>query len=338
MGRNSLKITTFVAKMSELTLHIYTTGDELPPGLMRDNFFHSPALFRLFAATPRHKPYMVTVETTEGQVVGQLLAVLRYRSSLLPPYLYSHCRVMGEGTYADEQQRQELFGQMMKQLTERLGRWVLYIEVSNLSSKMMGYRQLRENGFFPVRWMSIHNSLHSRTPEERISGQMQQRIDLAYKRGVVTDEVQGEDDFKAFMRLLRHHNWTKPKRFVPAEQFFQGLQGEHGRLYLTRYKGRVVGCSAVVYSQRQAYLWYAAYRRKSFRWVHPDVLTIWYAIKDAHVRGYEHIFFMDVGLPFRKNAFREFILRFGGKPTSTYRWFKCSIGWVNSLLSWFYRD
>jgi hypothetical protein len=45
-----------------------------------------------------------------------------------------------------------------------------------------------------------------------------------------------------------------------------------------------------------------------------------------------------VGLPFRKNTFRDFILRFGGKPVSTFRWFRCSIRWINSLLKWIYRD
>ena len=48
--------------------------------------------------------------------------------------------------------------------------------------------------------------------------------------------------------------------------------------------------------------------------------------------------FMDVGLPFSKNPFREFILRFGGKEQSTYRWFRFSIRWVNKLLRWLYRE
>ena len=78
--------------------------------------------------------------------------------------------------------------------------------------------------------------------------------------------------------------------------------------------------------------------RKSFAFVHPDILTIWHTLKTAHSRGFEHMFFLDVGLPFQKNAFRDFILAFGGKQTSGYRWFHCSIGWINRLLSWFYRD
>ena len=328
---------------------IYTTGDTLPEGLMDSNFFHSPQFFALCQQTPRHRPYMVTLTDDDGNLMAQMLAVVRYRSSWFPPYYYLHCRILGEGVYKENSG--EAFEQMLNALTAKLGPRMLYVEVSHLSHKMFGYRQLRAARYFPVRWMSIHNSLHSRTPEERISASMQQRINNAYERGVITDEVKSEDDFKEFMKLLRHHNWLKPKRYIPADEFFHSFSGlppvdakekiqlpDDGRLYLTRYRNRVVGCSAVVYSNHQAYLWYAAYRRKSFAWVHPRELTIWHAIKDAHSRGYEHIFFMDVGLPFRKNKFRDFILRFGGKPVSTYRWFRCSIKWINSLLSWIYRD
>ena len=327
--------------MSELAINIYTSSNQLPQGLMEENIFHSPTFFKLAKQTPRHKPYMVTVETENGAIVAQMLALIRYHSSFFPPYLYRHCRIIGEGVYSPQAplSTQELFSMMLKKLTEKVGRWTLYTEVSNLSSKMFAYKELRENQFFPVRWVSIHNSLHSHTPEERISERMQKRIDAAYNRGVVTDEVKSDNDFKAFMRLLRHHNWLKPKRYIPADELFEGLRkSEDAQLFVTRYHGHIIGCSAVVYSQRQAYLWYAAYRRKTFAFVHPADLTIWHAIKDSHTKGYEHIYFLDVGLPYQKNTFRDFILSFGGKPTSSYRWFHCTIGWINSLLSWFYRD
>ncbi|MDE6012213.1 MAG: GNAT family N-acetyltransferase [Prevotella sp.] len=327
--------------MSKLTVQIYTDGKQLPTGLTEEDTFHSSRLFRLFKETPRHKPYMVTVEDAGGHVLSQLLAIVRYRSSWFPPYLYRQCRIVGAGSYqADTSQTaSDLFGMMLQAITERLGRSVLFIEVSNLPQKMFGYRQFRENSYFPVRWMSIHNSLHSHTPEERISEQLQRRIKSIYGKGVITSEVENDDDFKAFMKLLRHHNWLKPKRYIPADEFFHGLRNScDSRLFLTRYRDHVIGCSAVIYSQRQAYLWYAAFRRKTYAWLHPHTMTIWHVLKDSHKRGFEHVFFMDVGLPFRKNAFRDFILRFGGKPTSTYRWFHCPIGWINSLLSWFYRD
>ena len=327
--------------MSELTVNIYTNVSHLPKGLREENIFHSVQYFRLAKKTPRLKPYMVTLETAEGMIVAQMLALIRYRASWIPPYLYRHCLIMGEGVYHLDynEQRVTLFEMMLQRLTSMIGRWTLYIEVSHLSSKMFAYKQLRELGYFPVRWNSIHNSLHSHTPEERISERLKRRINQAYERGVITDEVSSEDDFRAFIKLLRHHNWLKPKRYIPADEFFRGLhESNNGCLYVTRYHGHIIGCSALVYSEKQSYLWYAAYRRKTYAFLHPADLTIWHAINDSHRKGYEHIYFLDVGLPFRKNTFRDFILRFGGKPTSSYRWFHCTIGWINNLLSWFYRD
>ena len=320
--------------MNNLTVNIYTNINQFPHGLNEEHVFHSPQFFRLAKETPHHKPYMVTAETPDGTIVAQMLALVRYRSSLFPPYLYRHCLILGNGVYRDadsedaEQKkdisRAEIFGIMLNKLTSKIGRWTLYLEVSNLPSKMYAYKQLRENHYFPVHWMSIHNSLHSKTPEERISERLIKKINAAYARGVVTNEVSSESDFKAFMKLLRQHNLFKPKRFIPDEEFFKGIRSNgSGRLFVTRYHNHIIGCACVIYSNRQAYLWYAAFRRKSYAFVRPDIMTIWHTLKDAHQRGYEHMYL--IAKEFSK-------LSGGGKPTSTYRWFHCSIGWVNKLL------
>jgi hypothetical protein len=47
---------------------------------------------------------------------------------------------------------------------------------------------------------------------------------------------------------------------------------------------------------------------------------------------------MDVGLPFRRNPYRDFILSFGGKEVSTLRWFRISFRWLNKLASWLWRE
>jgi len=318
-----------------------TQVNELPE-MDDSNFFHSRQLFEIAKQTPRQKPYMVLAINHEKRILAHLLGIVRYRSSLLPPYLYMHCRILGEGVYSYNHEGytdNQLFGLMIDELRNCLGNRVLYIEISHLSHKMFGYRELRKRMFFPVHWMSIHNSLHSHKPEERISKRLQKHIDNAYAKGVVTEIVTKEDDFNSFMKLLKRHHWLKPKRYIPDQRFFKAMSERgHGRLYLTRYHEHVIGCSAVSYSQQNAYLWYSAFRRKSFAMLHPDELTVWHAIKDSHLRGYNHIYFLDVGLPFSRNPFREFILRFGGKPVSTYRWFRCSISWINTLLSWIYRD
>ena len=326
--------------MNKLTTTIYRKLEDLPQ-LDETNFFHSSRLFQICRQASRQKPYMVVVTDDQGRVVSHLLGIVRYRTFIFPPFLLIHCRVLGEGVYYhnDEYPRDQLFGQMLEALTRLLNKRTLYIEVSNLSQKMMGYRQLKQQQYFPVHWMSIHNSLHSHAPEERISEKLQKRIDNARAKGVTTNAVANNEDFAAFSKLLRKHNLLKPKRYIPDDLFFKRLmEGDDGKLFVTKYHNRVIGCSAVVYSEGNAYLWYSAFRRKSFIAVHPDVMTIWDAMQDCYQRGFDHMCFMDVGLPFSKNPFREFILRFGGKQTSGYRWFHCSIGWINRFLSWYYRD
>ncbi len=326
--------------MSELHVHIYSKGDQLPV-MTCHNFFHSEELFRVCEQTPRMRPYMVVVLSDEGMVQCHMLAILRYRSSWFPPYLYTHCRVYGEGEYEAncDMQHDELFALMLQALTHKLQRWVLYIEVSHLSTKMFGYRRFRQNSYFPVHWMSIHNSLHSHAPEERIGEKIKQRIAHGIEKGVITKMVENEQEFKSFMRLMRHHNWFKPKRYIPDEKFFRCImEGQNGRLFITQYHDKVIGCCGCAYSEGNAYMWYSAFKRKSYLWLHPDVLTVWHAIQHSYEYKYNHIFFMDVGLPFRRNSFREFILSFGGKPVSTYRWFRCNIRWINKILSWIYKD
>ena len=319
-----------------MTVKIYEHAAELPE-MRAENYFHSPALMALLEHTPRLKPLMATVIDDDGRVVAHMLVSVRYCGSWFPPYLYTHARILGEGEY--ESKKEEAFRLMLDGVKQRLNNKVLYFELSNLSEKMFGYGALRQAGFFAVKWMSIHNSLHSRTPEERIAPRLLKRIKNAIAKGVETKVVETDKEFREFTKLLYHHHWLKPRRFIPNEKLFRGMM-ERGecKLFITRFHDHVIGCSVLVYSQHDAYLWYSASKRKSYAPLHPNAVTYWNTIKDAHAEGYEHIRFMDVGLPFRHNPYREFILSFGGKEVSTLRWFRISFRWANKLASWLWRE
>lgn len=326
--------------MRDVDIRVISNSKDLPP-VESINAFHSNRLFCLFEQTPRIKPLMITATDCHGEMLGCVVASVRYRWTWLPPFLYSHCRIYGEGDYAadlDDKDKEYLFGQMLAALTDEMSFRALYVEWSNLSSKMFGYRLFRVNGYFPVHWMSIHNSLHSMAPQDRLSDKMIARIRSAESKGVTTERVSDDEGMRSFMRLLTNHNRMKPRRYIPDKAFFEGLRDSpEAALFITRYQGKAIGCSALFFSGNDAYLWYSAFLRKSYIWLHPDIVTIWHAIDYSYQKGCGHIRFMDVGLPFKRNRFREFILRFGGKPVSTYRWFKCNIRWINKLLSWFYR-
>lgn len=326
--------------MKGLTTTIFTKSKGMPT-LRQGSYFHSRELMEICEEAPRQRPYMVVVNNTAGNELCHMLGIVRFRTLILPPFLLIHCRILGEGVYDETSsyKREELFSLMVSALTQKLNKRALFIEVSNLSTKMFGYKELRSNGYYPINWISIHNSLHRRAPEERITEKLQHRIDHIHQRGVTTEIVNNETDFKAFSRLLRKHHILKPKRYIPDDIFFRKLlAGNNGNLFVTKYRQKVIACAAVVYSEGDAYLWYSAFRRKTFLTLHPDTMVVWDVMKHAYNEGYQHMRFMDVGLPFRRNPYREFILRFGGKEQSTYRWFRFSIRWVNNLLAWLYRE
>lgn len=326
---------------------IYTDVERLP-ALKTENYFHSRELMELCLRTPHLKPYMAVVSDEEEHTRAQLLAVERNRRLWLPPFFFRHVSILGEGVYRDQRpptplldngSKNMLFSMMIDALTKRLHGRNLYLEVSNLSQKMFGYAPLRAAGFFPVKWMSVHNSLHSKEPEERITSKQLQRVENAERKGIETHVVSTPEDFRQFSRLLRRHNWLKPRRFIPDDAFFKGMMNEgNGKIFVSTYKGRTIGCSFYAYSEGDAYMWYSASRRKSYATLHPNAVTYWNTIKYAHMENCNHIRFMDVGLPFRRNPYRDFILSFGGKEVSTYRWFRISITWVNKLASWLWRE
>ena len=329
---------SYLCNMNGIKTTIYTKCFGMPE-LHKGSYFHSRELMEICEQVPHQRAYMVVVTDEDGRELSHMLGIVRIRTLILPPFLLIHCRILGEGVYTDEAKKDELFGEMLGTLTQKLDNRVLFIEVSNMSQKMLGYKQLRQSEYYPVNWMSIHNSLHSHTPEERITEKLQRRIDHAHQRGAKTEIVNNEEDFKAFSKLLRKHHILKPKRYIPDDIFFRRHQeGENGNLFVTKYHGKVIACAAVVYSEGDAYLWYQAFKRKTYHMLHPDTIIVWDVMKHAYENGYRHMRFMDVGLPYGKNPFREFILRFGGKEQSTYRWFRFSIRWVNKLLAWIYRE
>lgn len=310
------------------------------PQVAVDRFFHSAEYFRMVEATPGSTPLMAVARGSDGRVVGQLVAVLYRRGSLIPPYLFSQGVVVGEGWYVDDSTRHQLFPDMLAAMTHALQhRLCLYIEFIEPSSKMFGYRSFRRLGYFPISWMHIHNSLHSKKPEERLSDKMLHRIHIIGNSGLTVSQVENDDEADAVARLLRSHYRLRPWRLIPKKELLRQLsQSGNGRILATRWRGKLIGGSVLVYSGTTAYLWYLAARDKSHPMLHPRQMTMWASIKRAYDDGMEHIIFLNVGLPFRANRWREFILSFGGKSVGTYRWFRFNLKWLNKFLTFIAKE
>lgn len=310
------------------------------PHISADRFFQSAEYFVMSEKTPGCTPLMAVAIDAKGQCVGQLLAVLYRRGSLIPPYLFSQGLIMGEGCYESDEYRKRLFPMLLKAITEATQyRLCLYTELIEPSSKMFGYRTFRQLGFFPISWMHIHNSLHSMNPEDRLTEKMRRRIKIIGNSGLHTREALNEEEISKVHKLFKQHYRLRPWRMIPKIEILKQLNDStNGRVLVTLWHDHIIGGAVMAYSGSTAYLWYIAARDKSHPMLHPRMMTMWACINQAYHDGMDHILFLNVGLPFRANRWREFILSFGGKSVGTYRWFRFNLKWLNKLMTYLTKE
>lgn len=322
-----------------LQIKIISKSEELPD-MKCANFFHSVEMFQIVEQTPRHKPYMALAIREDGTIAAHMFACTRTRGSWIPPYLFTQGRIYGEGEYDEDVNKDEVFALLLEAITKKFKRKLcLYVEFSDISTKMFGYRHFRNNGYFPINWQEVHNSLHSMPPEDRLDDKTKEQIKKAQDMGVITREAESEEEVHNFYKVLKNFYRMKIRRFLPPEKMYSSLnQSDNARIFITLYKNKIIGGCACIYSGANAYLWYIATRRKTYSFVYPETITMWNAIQSSYEHHYRHIYFLDVGLPYRSNQFRKFILSFGGKPVTKYRWFRFSFPWINNFCSWFFNN
>lgn len=319
-----------------LKLTTYYRGSMVPE-LPGTNTFHSTELFRIYEATPGYSPVLIVASEGE-QPVAKLLAVIRKSVRMFPPGIIKRCEVYGAGEYFDDTADKEaIFSDMLQRLTDEALRDSFLIEFRNLENPMFGYKSFRENQYFAINWLRVRNSLHSIDKvESRFSPSRIRQIKKGLKNGAQVREARTMEETLSFANMLRHVYSSKIRRHFPNINFFLHLESqlkeEQSKIFIVTYKEKIIGGSACIYSDKSAYLWFSGGMRKTYALQYPGILAVWKALDDAKQRGFRHLEFIDVGLPFRKHGYREFVLRFGGKQSSTRRWFRFRWDWLNRVL------
>lgn len=328
-----------------LKLTTYHRGSEIPE-LPGKNTFHSKELFLIYEATPGYKPVFI-VATEEDKPVARLLAGIRTNKKLFPPSIVRRCEVYGTGEYllsdaVGVDTKEAIFGEMLEHLTTEVLRDSFMIEFRNLDNALFGYKHFRANGYFPINWLRVRNSLHSlQTDEARISPSRIRQIKKGLKNGAKVEEARSVEEIQEFSHMLYKIYSSHIRKHFPHIDFFHHMQdrlmrSDQAKIFIVRYKDKIIGGSACIYSEENAYLWFSGGMRKTYASQYPGILAVWMALKDAYERGYQHLEFMDVGLPFKKHGYRDFVLRFGGKQSSTRRWFRFRWTWLNNLFTKIY--
>ena len=322
-------------------LIIYKKGSTIPE-LPGNTLEHSTELFHVYERTRGYSPFLIVAYNGEHPI-AKLLAVVRRSARLFPLSIIKRCEIYRYGEYFDTSLNKEnLFGEMLECLTQEVLHQVFLIEFRNLNQPLFGYKNFRKNNYFSINRLRVYNSLHSLPPQERLSYRRKQQINKAISRGVITKPAETREEFEIFFKVLGKTYRSQIKKHFPDINFFRSLiqqcsNKEIAKIFLVKYKNKIIGGSFCIYSDNNAYLWFSCGMKKTYPWLYPGVMAIWSALNYAYEKGYNHFEFIDTGFSLKKLGYRDFILSFGGKQVSTRRWFRCSWDWLNKLFYLFYR-
>ncbi len=313
------------------------------PDLPGNNTFHSKGLFTVYENTKGYKPLMI-VATEDGVVLAKILAAVRKKTTYFMLPHIKKCEIYGIGEYfCAEEQITTLFEEMLQHLTKEALRYAFMVEFRNLNKSLEGYKVFRDNNYFPINWLRVRNKLQLKEPIENGFSQSRVRqIKKGLNNGATVVEATTNEEIDQLSRMLRKIYSTRIRRHYPSIEFFQHIKNhlsdidqKRATFYVVKYKNKIIGGSACAFSGKDAYLWFSGGMSKTYIMQSPGILAVWKALIDTQEKGYEHLEFMDVGLPFKAHSYREFVRRFGGQQSSTRRWFQFRWKWLNSLCKKF---
>ena len=235
--------------------------------------------------------------------IGKLLCITRRNARLTG--LRKKTYAYGTGEYFNTSRKaDEIFGNFLSYFT------IIFQDQSFfLEFRLFGYRYFRQNGYFPIRWLRVRNSIHHQTLDKWISASRKRQIARGLKNGATMDIARTQEDIEAFFNMLRKYYAAKIHRYLPDLRFFLSLlkrpsEHELGKIFLIRYKNKIIGGSVCLFSQNTAYLLFSSGMRKTYPLLYPGVLAVWNAMTYSRQQGYRHFEFIEAGLPFKKYTYR----------------------------------
>lgn len=323
--------------MLKLTTYYHT--EEIPDNIPGDNFFYSKEMFGYYESTQEYYPVLI-VAFDDQTVIGKLLITWHKTTHWFPFSLINHCFAYGTGEYfCSDNLAEYAFSEILDYIEQTILKQCNFILFRDLPDSMFGYKVFRSKRYFPVRWMRTLSIINKNLPLDICFNHSRRRqIKKALKSGATVHRATEQKDLDDFSLLLRRNYPYKVRKHFPCIQFLQHTDrvkfySKNISVYLVKYEDILIGGCVVVYSENKAYIPFCGGIRRLYKHQYPGVLALWAALREVYQRDCESLEYMDAGLPFRHNGFREFVGRFGAQNESSRRWFHIRHGWLNKLLT-----
>lgn len=278
------------------------------------SFFQTPECYQFYASLNFLKPFVYAVSENDvlvGVICGYIIAdgniAKRFfsRRAIVPGGLLLHANIS-----------QKALQTLLHEATTQLKSKAIYLEIRNYNDYSVYRPAIEATGFV----YNAHLNFHVATPDvesvlKKLNVTKRRDVKLSRNEGADWIESKDPEDVKEYYEILQDLYINKVKTPLFPFEFFEKLvQLENGKLFVIKYKNKVIGGSVCVALPGVAlYEWFVCGLDGQIKNVFPSTIATYAAIEYAAGNGFKRFDMMGAGKPDEAYGVREFKSKFGGK-------------------------
>ena len=278
------------------------------------SFFQTHECYDFFDSLSFMKPFVYGVSEND-KLVGLVCGYIISDGNFVKKFLSRRAIICGGPMLHPDISNQAL-SLLLNAVKKNLKNKVIYLEYRNYVD-YSPYKSIFKEADLVYH---EHLNFHIATPNEdfalmQLNTTKRRDVKLTKKYGADWFETKSQSDLIDYYELLEdlYKNKVKTPLF-PFEFFEKLLQLPHGKLFIVKHDGKVIGGSVcVVLADRIVYEWFVCGLDRNTKNIFPSTVATWAAIQYAAQNGINRFDMMGAGKPGDDYGVREFKSKFGGE-------------------------
>lgn len=288
--------------------------DELINHSSTASFFQTKECYDFYASLSFMQAFVFGVSEND-KLVGVLCGYVIADGNFVKRY-FSRRAIVPGGVLIDANISDKALQTLLDYAKNELSHKAIYIEIRNYND-YSAFRPVFEKVGFAYQ---PHLNFHVPTPYvetalKQLSSSKRRQIKLSFKAGATIGLADTSEDIKQFYDLLEELYRNKVRTpFFPNEFFYKLAALRSGRIFVVKFKEKVIGgIACVLFDKNTVYEWFVCGDDGLEKNLYPSVLATWAGIEYAATNGFERFDFMGAGKPEENYGVRDFKSKFGGE-------------------------
>ncbi|MEA4981219.1 MAG: GNAT family N-acetyltransferase [Paludibacter sp.] len=286
--------------------------------LIRENdtatFFQTPECYHFYASLSFLKPFVYAVSEND-KLVGVMCGYIIADGNVVKQF-FSRRAIVPGGLLLHTGISTSALKSLLNEATTQLKSKAIYLEIRNYNDYSVFRPIIETTGFV----YNAHLNFHIATPDvesalKKLNVTKRRDVKLSRNEGADWIETKDPDDVNEYYEILHDLYLTKVKTPLFPREFFEKLvQLDNGKLFVIKYKNKVIGGSVCVALPGIAlYEWFVCGLDGQIKNVFPSTIATYAAIEYAAGNGFQRFDMMGAGKPDEAYGVREFKSKFGGE-------------------------